>query len=217
MKMETVFLFSYTVLINFIFIFISSKDFYSKLLSYKNKFTTTKFIKTTKGYFSKDGILQDDIKNKDYVKQTFTNFYDSYYVFFRFINIFLLYVILLQVFSNSYYYNYVTLNYGYSLHFFNISYVYNQLILLLFLITLLIFKTLLKQGSVKNFEYYIGLLFFFFCLYLYININNILLLVFLLEVQSTVIIYLISSSFNLFKNNSLDSYTRLNNLNSQPV
>lgn len=217
MKLETVFLFSFTVLINFIFIFISSKDFYSKLMSYKNKFSAGKIINNAKILFNKNIRLDDTIKNKDSVKQTFNNFYDSYYVFFRFINIFLLYITVLQMISNSYYYSYTTLNYGYSLHLFNISYVYNQLILILFFFTLIIFKTLLKQGTVKNFEYYIGLLFFFFCLYLYLNINNILLLVFLLEVQSTVIIYLISSSFNLFKNNSLESYTRLNNLNSQPV
>ena len=210
MRFETVFLFSFVVLVNFVFIFISSKDFYSKLLSYKNKFNT-------KNLFSTIPTLTKNSKDKDNVKQTFNNFYDSYYVFFRFTNVFLLYVISLQLVSNSYYYSYITLNYGYSLHLFNISYVYNQLILLLFIFTLLIFKVLLKQGSVKNFEYYIGLLFFFFCLYLYVNINNILLLVFLLEVQSTVIIYLISSSFNLFKNNSLDTYTRLNSLNSQPV
>lgn len=210
MRFETVFLFSFVVLVNFVFIFISSKDFYSKLLSYKNKFNT-------KNLFSTIPTLTKNLKDNDNVKQTFNNFYDSYYVFFRFTNIFLLYVISLQLVSNSYYYSYITLNYGYSLHLFNISYVYNQLILLLFIFTLLIFKVLLKQGSIKNFEYYIGLLFFFFCLYLYVNINNILLLVFLLEVQSTVIIYLISSSFNLFKNNSLDTYTRLNSLNSQPV
>lgn len=210
MRFETVFLFSFVVLVNFVFIFISSKDFYSKLLSYKNKFNT-------KNLFSTIPTLTKNSKDKDNVKQTFNNFYDSYYVFFRFTNVFLLYVISLQLVSNSYYYSYITLNYGYSLHLFNISYIYNQLILLLFIFTLLIFKVLLKQGSVKNFEYYIGLLFFFFCLYLYVNINNILLLVFLLEVQSTVIIYLISSSFNLFKNNSLDTYTRLNSLNSQPV
>lgn len=217
MKMETVFLFSCTVLINFVFIFISSKDFYSKLFSYKNKFSTNKILDSTKTLFSKNGVNQKDLNDNSFVKQTFNNFYDSYYVFFRFINIFLLYVTVLQIISNSYYYSYTTLTYGYSLHFFNISYIYNQIILLLFFITLVIFKTLLKQGSIKNFEYYIGLLFFFFCLYLYLNINNILLLVFLLEVQSTVIIYLISTSFNLFKNNSLDSYTRLSSVNSQPV
>lgn len=210
MKLDTIFLFSLMVFFNFIFIFISSKDFYSKLLSYKNKFNSNQI-------FSKSTNTTNNLNIGNTVKQTFSNFYDGYYTFFRFINIFLLYATALQLISNAYYYSYVTLSYGYSIHLFNISYIYNQLILLLFFFTLIIFKTLLKQGSVKNFEYYIGLLFFFFCLYLYLNINNILLLIFLLEVQSTVIIYLISSSFNLFKGNSLETYTRLNNVNSQPV
>lgn len=210
MKLETIVLFSFMVLVNFIFIFISSKDFYSKLLSYKNKFNSNQI-------FSKGANTLNNSNVSNTVKQTFSNFYDGYYTFFRFINIFLLYAVSLQLISNAYYYSYVTLSYGYSVHLFNISYIYNQLILLLFFFTLIIFKTLLRQGSVKNFEYYIGLLFFFFCLYLYLNINNILLLIFLLEVQSTVIIYLISSSFNLFKGNSLETYTRLNSINSQPV
>lgn len=155
MKLDTIFLFSLMVFFNFIFIFISSKDFYSKLLSYKNKFNSNQI-------FSKSTNTTNNLNIGNTVKQTFSNFYDGYYTFFRFINIFLLYATALQLISNAYYYSYVTLSYGYSIHLFNISYIYNQLILLLFFFTLIIFKTLLKQGSVKNFEYYIGLLFFFF-------------------------------------------------------
>lgn len=226
MKAETLFTFCFTVLLNFFFIFFSSKDFYSKMFSYKNKFSVT----------SRVNKLQEVINNKILdlagvsqtlnftavqltvaVKQVYNKFYDSYFNFFFFVNVFLVYIVFLQVSNNTYHFSYILLNYGYSLHFFSISFVYNQIILLLFIYSLKILKSTLKQGNLKNIEYFIGVLFFFLCIYLYFNINNLLLVVFLLEVQSTVIIYLISSSFNLLKNNTLDTNTRLSNVNSQPV
>lgn len=226
MKAESLLLFCCTALLNFIFMFFSSKDFYSKMFSYKNKLSVESYVNklqdvignkvlslTVIGY----SISPTIIKVVDVAKQTYKKFFGGYYNFFLFVNIFLIYVVYLHVFNNSYHFSYILLNYGYSLHFFSLSFVYNQIILLLFIYTLKIFKSILNQGNLKNIEYYVGVLFFFLCIFIYFNINNLLLVVFLLEVQSTVIIYLISASFNLLKNNTLDSNTRLSSINSQPI
>ena len=67
-------------------------------------------------------------------------------------------------------------------------------ILLLTFIMLFFFiiKEIFYRGSIKVFEFFLGIIFLFFNIYYYLFMNNILLLVFLFELQSVVFIYLMS-------------------------
>ena len=85
MKAETISLFSVTIMLNFVFIFFSSKDFYSKMFAYKNKFNANKLVNNFVNFVK--GVDKSNITSlSDTVKQTYFTFYDNYSVFFKFIN-----------------------------------------------------------------------------------------------------------------------------------
>ncbi len=90
MKAEIISLFALSVLVNFIFIFLSSKDFYSKLFSYRNKFSTNKLIDSATTFITKLSNNANKKTFKNNVKQVYNNFYDNYSYFYKFIKFFLI-------------------------------------------------------------------------------------------------------------------------------
>jgi len=167
-----------------------------------------------KYYFNKLLIIDKKLKNLsfNYFKVVYSTNSINMFIYIL-INIYSFYIlILLQLFwSSAYYFNWQNNNIYNSFYITPANYLFYMLIFIFLIFTFLVFKkNVLYQ---KNHESLSAYFLFFITLFYYLLVNNLLILTFIFEFQSIIIIYIISNLFYL-KNNS---YLNFKKINKQPV
>lgn len=177
----------------FIFMYILMNEFFFKILNFRN------YVKKNKNKFLKD------------------NFFNDYYSLIKFIYKFTIYIYILLFYNFCYFYTYNSNFIFFNFQIFNYTWIYTLLLNIFIIILLLILLNLYSSNLIKSFEFLLSLTFFFNCLFYYVLLNNLIVLIFLFEFQSIVFIYLLSNSFTLkiaANQNLLLTYSQKNLFNT---
>lgn len=103
-------------------------------------------------------------------------------------------------FNNTYFYSFANLSIFFSFRLDNISWYYLCIMNILSIITLLVVYNLLTSNVIKSIEFFLSLNFFFLCVTYLLLINNLVSLIFILELQSVIFMFMMSSFHSLSNN-----------------
>lgn len=159
----------------YVFIYLNFKNFFFKI--YINKKQKSNYI------FKNFYLLSKNIVYNNILSFVFNYFYIIVIFYFFFV---------------SYYFNYLSNNIFLSFQLQSYVLFYYKILLILFFVSFSILKN--NFNNVKNYETLVSYFFFFYCLFYYLSVNNLITLIFIFEFQSIIFIYLLSNLFYLKSN-----------------
>lgn len=130
---------------------------------------------------------------------------------------FIIFIYIYFLINNFYNYTFSSVVKFFNFHIFNYTWVYYIIVnfVLIFLVKILSIHNL--DSLNKPVEYLVSCIFFFNCLFYYLLINNFIAVIFLFELQSFLIIYMLSTNFFMDINNSTITTLKQNNSNQKSI
>ena len=162
-------------------------------------------------------VIINNYKIKKKIKFFKNNFYNDYYNLIKFIYKFTIYIYLLFFFNNSYSFYYSNNFYFFNFHIYNYIWIYYILLNIIIIICLKLLFNYIKNNINKSFEFLLSIIMFINCLFYYLLVNNLIVLIFIFEFQSLIFIYLLATNFTLTLNQPNLNILKNNNYSIQPI